>query len=68
MYKKIQSGSVAKSYLRKWFLIYEEIRKYFPIYEEAYITLQLLHSDFSIHCSDIPNIEYPGTVPTLRQI
>ncbi len=27
--------SVAKSYLRKGFLIYEEMRKYFPIYEEA---------------------------------
>jgi hypothetical protein len=34
-YKKIQSGAVAKSYMRKGFLIYEEMRKYFPIYEEA---------------------------------
>jgi hypothetical protein len=37
-YKEIQSGAVAKSYMRKSFLIYEEIkkmRKYFPIYEEA---------------------------------
>jgi len=33
--KEIQSGAVAKSYMRKGFLIYEEIRKYFPIYEEA---------------------------------
>jgi hypothetical protein len=24
-----------KSYMRKGFLIYEEMRKYFPIYEEA---------------------------------
>ncbi len=37
-YKEIQSGAVAKSYMRKGFLIYEEITKmckYFPIYEEA---------------------------------
>jgi hypothetical protein len=44
IYKEIQSGAVAKSYMRKGFLIYEEMRKYFPIYEEA--TLQLLHSEF----------------------
>ncbi len=35
IYKEIQSGAVAKSYIRKGFLIYEEMRKYFPIYEEA---------------------------------
>jgi hypothetical protein len=35
IYKEIQSGALAKSYLRKGFLIYEEMRKYFPIYEEA---------------------------------
>jgi hypothetical protein len=35
MYEEIQSGAVAKSYMRKGFLIYEEMRKYFPIYEEA---------------------------------
>jgi hypothetical protein len=50
IYKEIQSGAVAKSYMRKrkGFLIYEEMRKYFPIYEEAvsYMTLQLLHSEF----------------------
>jgi hypothetical protein len=38
-YREIQSGAVAKlyydSYMRKSFLIYEEMRKYFPIYEEA---------------------------------
>ncbi len=32
IYKEIQSGTVAKSYMRKGFLIYEEMRKYFPIY------------------------------------
>jgi hypothetical protein len=35
IYKEIQSGAVAKSHIRKGFLIYEEMRKYFPIYEEA---------------------------------
>ncbi len=35
IYKEIQSGAVAKSYMRKGFLIYEEVRKYLTIYEEA---------------------------------
>jgi hypothetical protein len=35
IYKEIQSGAVAKSYMGKGCLIYEEMRKYFPIYEEA---------------------------------
>ncbi len=36
IYREIQSGAVAKSYIRKGFLIlYEEMRKYIPIYEEA---------------------------------
>jgi hypothetical protein len=35
IYKKIQSGAVAKSYMRKSFLIYEETRKYFPTFEKA---------------------------------
>ncbi len=48
IYKEIQSGAVAKSYMRKGFIIYVEIRKYFPIYGEAvsHMTLQLLHSEF----------------------
>ena len=36
IFKEIQMGSVAQSYMRKGFLIYEEMRKYFPIYEEAF--------------------------------
>jgi hypothetical protein len=32
-------GSVAKSSMRKGFLIYEEMRKYFVIYEEAVIVI-----------------------------
>jgi len=35
IYKEIQSRIVAKSYMRKGFLIYEEMRKHFTIYEEA---------------------------------
>ncbi len=35
IFKEIQSGAVAKSYMKKGFLIYEEMRKYIPIYEEA---------------------------------
>ncbi len=35
MYQGIQKGSSKKSYIRKDFLIYEEMRKYLTIYEEA---------------------------------
>jgi hypothetical protein len=35
IYKEIQTGAVAKSYMRKGFLIREETPKYFPIYEKA---------------------------------
>jgi hypothetical protein len=35
IYKEILSGAVAKSYMRKGFLIYGEMNKYFPIYEEG---------------------------------
>ncbi len=43
--KEIQNGAVAKWYMRKVSLIYEEMRKYLAIYEEAVsniMTLQLL--------------------------
>ncbi len=33
IYKEILSGAVAKSYMRKGYIIYEEMRKYFPIYD-----------------------------------
>jgi hypothetical protein len=33
--KEIHNGAAAKSYMRKGFLIYEEMRKYFPICAEA---------------------------------
>jgi hypothetical protein len=35
IFKENQSGAVAKSYMRKGFVIYEEMRKYFPIYKKA---------------------------------
>ncbi len=35
IFKEIKRGAVAKSYMRKGFLIYEEMRKYFPMCEEA---------------------------------
>jgi hypothetical protein len=36
IYKEVQIGSVAKSYMRRGILIYEEMRKYLTtIYEEA---------------------------------
>jgi hypothetical protein len=35
IYSEIPMGAVAKSYMRKGFLIYEEMRKYLTIYEEA---------------------------------
>jgi hypothetical protein len=35
MFKEIQTGAVAKSYMRKGFLIYEEMRKYLAIYKEV---------------------------------
>ncbi len=38
MYKEIKMGSVAKSFVRKGFLIYEEMRKYLTIYEEDFAT------------------------------
>jgi hypothetical protein len=45
-------GSVAKSYMRKGLLLYEEMRKYLTIYEEAVshicITLQPIPSEFDL--------------------
>jgi hypothetical protein len=37
LYKEIQMGAVAKSFMRKGFLIYEEMRKYLVIYGEAVV-------------------------------
>ena len=37
-YKEIQMGSVAKSYMRKGFLIYEKMRKYLTIYEKEAVS------------------------------
>jgi hypothetical protein len=38
LYKDIQSGAVAKLYMRKGFLIYEELRKYFPVMRRPLVT------------------------------
>jgi hypothetical protein len=35
LYKEIQMRAVAKSYMRKGFLIYEKMRKYLTKYEEV---------------------------------
>jgi hypothetical protein len=35
IYREFQSGAVAKSYMRKGFLVNEEMLKYFPTYEET---------------------------------
>ncbi len=35
IYKEIQNGAVAKSYMRKGFLIFVEMRKYITLHEEA---------------------------------
>jgi hypothetical protein len=35
IYREIQSGAVAKSYMMKGFQIKDEMRKYLVIYEEA---------------------------------
>jgi hypothetical protein len=39
IYKDIQKGSGAKSYMRKGILIYEEMHKYIVIYGEAVIVI-----------------------------
>ncbi len=46
IYKEIQNGAVAKSYMRKGFLMYEEMRKYLTIYEEA-----VSHMYMTVNCS-----------------
>ncbi len=49
IYKEIQNEAVAKSYMRKCFLISEEKRKYLNEEAVSYMTLQLLHSEFLIY-------------------
>ncbi len=47
IYKEIKMGSVAKSNMRRSFLIYEEMCKYLVMYEEAvsHMTLQQISSE-----------------------
>jgi hypothetical protein len=49
IYKEIQSGAVEKSYLRKGFLIYEEMRKISP-----YMRRPLVIYDFATAPSEFP--------------
>jgi hypothetical protein len=45
IYKEIQMGSGEKSYMRKGFLIYEEMHKIFS----SYMTLHPIHLNFLIY-------------------
>ncbi len=52
MYKEIQMGLVAKSYMRRRFLLYKEMRKYLVIYEKAVSQMWLcnrFHLNFLIY-------------------
>jgi hypothetical protein len=51
IYKEIQMGSGAKSYMRKGFPIYEEMRKYFTILRRP-----LVIYDFAPDPSEFPYI------------
>jgi hypothetical protein len=50
IYKEIQYGAVAKSYMTNGLLIYGEIFEHFLIYvlgnPSSYMTLQLIHPEF----------------------
>jgi hypothetical protein len=59
IYKEIQSGAVAKSYMRKGFPIYEEMGKYFPIYNEAVSYISLCN------CSILNFLIYGGNFDSL---
>jgi hypothetical protein len=50
IYKEIQMGSGAKSYMWKGFLIYEEMRKFFPIYEEAVSHICMTLNPIPLNC------------------
>ncbi len=53
IYREIQMGSGAKAYMRKGFLIYEEMHKYFyHMYKEGVIVIY----DFAPDPSEFPNI------------
>jgi hypothetical protein len=53
IHKEVQMESVAKSYMRKGFLIYEEMRKYLTILRRPSIIY-----DFTTDPSDFPYILY----------
>jgi hypothetical protein len=56
IFKEIQSGAVAKSYMRKGFLTYEEMPKYFPMSPGPYMMRPLVIYDFATTPFWIPYI------------
>jgi hypothetical protein len=44
--KEFQMGAVAKSYMRKDFLIYEEMQKYLTIYERPLVIYDFANDPF----------------------
>ncbi len=72
VYREIQSGAVAKSYIRKGFLIYEEMRKYFSIYEETvshvyirkgFLIYEEMRKYFSIYEETVSHVYDFSTAP-----
>jgi hypothetical protein len=62
IYKEIQSGTVPKLYMRKGFLICEEMRKYFPIYGEAVRLCNCSILNFPIYEENLSFFFVSGTV------
>ncbi len=70
IYKGIQMGAVEKSYMRKGFLIYEEMSKYLVIYEEAVSYIWLCNRsllDFIVYEDFFYSVElHPTVSQTIR--
>jgi hypothetical protein len=58
MYKEIQMGSGEKSYMRKGFLIYEDMRKCTKKIFSSYMRRSLVIYDFGPDVSEFPNISF----------
>ena len=50
VYNEIQTGAAAKSYMKKGFLIYEEMRKYLVIYEGGRYSYDFASAPFRTSC------------------
>jgi hypothetical protein len=57
-YKEIQNGAVANSFMRKGFLMYEEMRKYLAIYEEAVSHTRLCNCSILIFLISEENLNF----------